>query len=108
MLEALARDLHAGPAGTIGGITSSDSLKLRVTSAAGPFVVMAPNTALTWAGGSPQTVTWNSCASFCFWRLRSIAYLLLSSPHSFQRAFCAPASRSLMRFSWFTSEAPGS
>ncbi len=29
------------------------------TSSAGPFVVTVPNTNLTWAGGSTQTVTWN-------------------------------------------------
>ncbi|MDO7873223.1 zinc-dependent metalloprotease family protein [Hymenobacter sp. ASUV-10] len=56
--KCTARDLHAGPAGVVGGITSSDSLKLRVTSAAGPFRVTAPNTSLTWTGGSSRTVTW--------------------------------------------------
>lgn len=30
-----------------------------VTSAAGPFVVTSPDTAVTWPGGSTQTVTWN-------------------------------------------------
>jgi hypothetical protein len=57
--KCTARDEHRSPAGTIGGVMSSDSLKLRVTSAAGPFVVTSPNTGLTWAGGSTQTVTWN-------------------------------------------------
>ena len=55
-----ARDLHAGTAGVVGGITSSDSVNLRVSAAAGPFVVTAPNAAgLSWAGGSTQTVSWN-------------------------------------------------
>jgi len=35
------------------------SIPVSVTSAAGPFLVTAPNTNLTWAGGSTQTVTWN-------------------------------------------------
>jgi len=30
-----------------------------VTTAAGPFVVTSPNTAVTWPGGSTQTVTWD-------------------------------------------------
>jgi hypothetical protein len=30
-----------------------------VTAAAGPFVVTAPNTAVTWVEGESQTVTWN-------------------------------------------------
>ena len=55
-----ARDLHNGTAGVVGGITPSDSLNLRVSAAAGPFVVTAPNAAgISWAGGSTQTVTWN-------------------------------------------------
>ena len=70
--KCLANDLHQGPLGVIGGGTTSDSVQLRVTSAAGPFVVTSPNTALTWAGGSTQAVTWSvagttangvSCAS---------------------------------------------
>ncbi|MDO7873224.1 M12 family metallo-peptidase [Hymenobacter sp. ASUV-10] len=56
--KCTARDEHRGPAGSIGGVMSSDSVKLRVTSAAGPFVVTSPNTALNWPGGSTQTVTW--------------------------------------------------
>jgi predicted outer membrane repeat protein len=57
--KCTARDEHRSAAGTIGGVMSSDSVKLRVTSAAGPFVVTSPNTALTWPGASTQTVTWN-------------------------------------------------
>ncbi|RAK65999.1 reprolysin-like metallopeptidase [Hymenobacter edaphi] len=53
-----ARDQHSGPAGVIGGVNYSANLNLSVTSAAGPFLVTAPNTALTWTGGSTQTVTW--------------------------------------------------
>ncbi len=35
------------------------SITFNVTTAAGPFLVTAPDTAITWAGGSTQTVTWN-------------------------------------------------
>ncbi|GAB3588258.1 hypothetical protein GCM10027345_39970 [Hymenobacter daeguensis] len=41
------------------GVNSSSTVALSSTSAAGPFVVTAPNTAVTWAGNSSQTVTWN-------------------------------------------------
>ena len=57
--KCTARDQHRGTAGVIGGVTSSDSVKLRVTSAAGPFLVASPNTALSWDGASTQTVTWD-------------------------------------------------
>ncbi|WP_165822190.1 reprolysin-like metallopeptidase [Hymenobacter edaphi] len=58
--KCTARDQHNGPLGVIGGVGSSDSLKLPVTSTAGPFVVTAPTAAgLTWAGGSTQTVSWD-------------------------------------------------
>ena len=56
--KCTARDQHRSPVGTIGGVSSSDSVKLRVTRTAGPFAVTSPNTALTWAGGSTQAVTW--------------------------------------------------
>ncbi len=49
------RDNHAG-----GGRTSSaDMPGIQVIGSAGPFVVTAPNTAVTWETGLPQTVTWN-------------------------------------------------
>jgi hypothetical protein len=35
------------------------SASVIVTSAAGPFLVTAPNTAVSWNGDSTQTVTWN-------------------------------------------------
>ena len=54
-----ARDLHAGTAGVVGGLDYSALVSLSVSAAAGPFVVTAPNTALSWAGGSTQTVTWD-------------------------------------------------
>ncbi|MFL6248355.1 MAG: reprolysin-like metallopeptidase, partial [Thermoanaerobaculia bacterium] len=35
------------------------STTVNVSSAAGPFTVTAPNTTVSWTGGSAQTVTWN-------------------------------------------------
>lgn len=42
-----------------GGGVNSANVSFNVTTAAGPFTVTAPNTAVTWAGNSQQTVTWN-------------------------------------------------
>jgi hypothetical protein len=53
------RDYHSGSAGVVGGSDFSTTLVLSTTSTAGPFVVTAPNTAVSWAAGSTQTVTWN-------------------------------------------------
>ncbi len=52
--RATVRDHRAN-----GGGVNSDSMQLTSTTAAGPFVVTQPNTALSWLGGSTQTVTWN-------------------------------------------------
>ncbi|MBV9497622.1 MAG: hypothetical protein JOZ54_25530 [Acidobacteria bacterium] len=41
-----------------GGVTYNTA-QVSVTNAAGPFQVTAPNTAVSWAGNSTQTVTWN-------------------------------------------------
>lgn len=49
-----ARDNRAG-----GGGTNEAATALTVVAAAGPFRVTAPNTALSWAAGSTQTVTWD-------------------------------------------------
>lgn len=49
-----ARDNRVG-----GGGVNSVNLSFNVTTAAGPFAVTAPNTAVTWPGASQQTVTWN-------------------------------------------------
>ncbi len=43
----------------IGGVNSSLPVTLSSTSAAGPFLVTSPNTAVTLAGGSSQTITWD-------------------------------------------------
>jgi len=49
-----ARDNRAS-----GGGVNYASTTVRVVTTAGPFTVTQPNTAVTWAGGSSQTVTWN-------------------------------------------------
>jgi subtilisin-like proprotein convertase family protein len=41
------------------GCTHEDNTVITVNGSSGPFIVTAPNTAVTWAGGSTQTVTWN-------------------------------------------------
>ena len=40
------------------GQTAYTDMKVDVTAAAGPFVVNAPNTAVSWVVGTNQTVTW--------------------------------------------------
>jgi hypothetical protein len=42
-----------------GGGVNSANVSFNVTTAAGPFAVTAPNTAVVWAGNSQQDVTWN-------------------------------------------------
>jgi hypothetical protein len=51
-----ARDNHNYPSG---GRTGDDTISFSVTSAAGPFLVTAPNTAVTWESGHQETVTWD-------------------------------------------------
>jgi hypothetical protein len=46
------RDNHIG-----GGGNKSDNMVVTVASS-GPFSVSSPNTAVTWAGGSTQNITW--------------------------------------------------
>ncbi|MCW1147083.1 reprolysin-like metallopeptidase [Flavobacterium lacisediminis] len=41
------------------GQTATDLMKVTVNGTAGPFLVSAPNTAISWAAGTNQTVTWN-------------------------------------------------
>src|SRR5436190_4750477 len=48
------RDNRAG-----GGGTNEATTVLTVANTAGPFAVTAPNTSVSWAAGSAQTVTWN-------------------------------------------------
>lgn len=49
-----ARDNRSG-----GGGVNWAATTINVTTAAGPFQVTAPNTAVAWTGGSLQNVTWN-------------------------------------------------
>jgi subtilisin-like proprotein convertase family protein len=48
------RDNFAG-----GGCTAEDNMVVTVNGTAGPFLVTAPNTAVTYGGNSTQTVTWD-------------------------------------------------
>lgn len=48
------RDNRAG-----GSTNNSDDMIVTVNATAGPFTVTAPNTAVSYVGGSSQTVTWN-------------------------------------------------
>ncbi|NHM08180.1 T9SS type A sorting domain-containing protein [Flavobacterium sp. CYK-4] len=48
------RDNRAGGAGN-----NSDDMIVTVNATAGPFAVTAPNTAVSYVGGSTQTITWN-------------------------------------------------
>jgi len=51
--RATVRDNRAG-----GPANNSDDMIVTVNATAGPFSVSAPNTAVSYAGGSSQTVTW--------------------------------------------------
>jgi chitodextrinase len=48
------RDNRAG-----GSTNNSDDMIVTVNATAGPFVITAPNTAVSYAGGSSQNITWN-------------------------------------------------
>ena len=41
------------------GQTQFTDMVVTVSSASGPFAVTAPNTAVSWAGGSTQSITWS-------------------------------------------------
>jgi hypothetical protein len=41
------------------GQTQFSDMTVTVTNSSGPFSVTAPNTAVSWAGNSSQTITWN-------------------------------------------------
>lgn len=45
------------------GQTAYTDMAVTVSSACGPFAVTAPNTAVTWAAGSQQTITWDVAAT---------------------------------------------
>ncbi|MET0552399.1 MAG: Calx-beta domain-containing protein [Vicinamibacteria bacterium] len=48
------RDNFAG-----GGATTTDLVQVTVVAAAGPFTITAPNSAVSWTGGTTEAVTWN-------------------------------------------------
>lgn len=52
------RDNRAGG----GGIATARTI-VSVDASTGPFLVMAPNTAVSWPAGSEQTITWNVAGS---------------------------------------------
>ncbi|MGQ0541097.1 MAG: reprolysin-like metallopeptidase [Blastocatellia bacterium] len=52
--QVIARDNRANA----GGINTATAT-VNVDGNSGPFVITAPNTGVTWAGNSSQTVTWN-------------------------------------------------
>ncbi len=52
--RVMIRDNRSG-----GGGVNEDSVLLTVAGNAGPFLVTAPETAVNWAGGTTQTVTWS-------------------------------------------------
>ncbi|MFB6454161.1 reprolysin-like metallopeptidase [Chitinophaga sp. Hz27] len=41
------------------GQTNFSDMTVNVTNTSGPFAVTSPNTKVTWAGNSSQTITWN-------------------------------------------------
>jgi hypothetical protein len=53
------RDNNPYVAGSKTGQTQFTDMAVTVSSAAGPFKVTAPNTAVSWAGNSTQAVTWD-------------------------------------------------
>jgi len=50
------------PGSTIGQTQFTDMV-VTVTSTSGPFMVTSPNTNVSWAGGSSQTITWNEAGT---------------------------------------------
>jgi hypothetical protein len=54
-----ARDEHSTTVGVIGGVDYSSTVNMSVSSTAGPFIVTAPNTAVSWTGGTTENVTWD-------------------------------------------------
>lgn len=53
-MRITARDNRSGGGGVV-----TDDAAITVHAASGPFAVTAPNSAVTWLGGSTENVTWN-------------------------------------------------
>ena len=49
-----ARDNRSG-----GGAFATDQVEIEVTDSAGPFALTSPDTAVTWQGGTLETITWD-------------------------------------------------
>ncbi|MCG2612169.1 proprotein convertase P-domain-containing protein [Flavobacterium sp. SM15] len=69
-LSSVARDLnfrltvrdnapYSSTAPVTVGQTSFTDMKITTVATAGPFTVTGPNTAVSWAAGTNQTITWN-------------------------------------------------
>ncbi len=56
--QVIARDNHAN-----GGGINTATASVIVDGASGPFAITAPNTAVSWAANSSQSVTWNVAGS---------------------------------------------
>jgi hypothetical protein len=52
------RDNHPYVPGVAIGQTQYEDMRVSVTNLAGPFKVSAPDSVVTWDGGTPQTITW--------------------------------------------------
>jgi hypothetical protein len=52
------RDNHPYVPGAAIGRTQYEDVTVSVTNLAGPFKVAAPDTAVAWEGGTPQTIAW--------------------------------------------------
>ena len=63
VLPSIARTFSfrvtARDVGAAYGCTAEDNVVVTVNGTAGPFLVTAPNTAVTWSGNTTQTVTWD-------------------------------------------------
>src|SRR5688500_12704891 len=58
------RDNHPYVPGVAIGQTQHTDVKVSVTNLAGPFKVSEPDSAVTWVGGTPQTITWMTGNTF--------------------------------------------
>jgi len=54
------RDNHPYVPGVAIGQTQYTDMTVSVTNLAGPFKVTAPDSAVTWTGGTPQTIRWQA------------------------------------------------